>query len=161
MTSFRLQLIQREDNASVAQVIRTVMREFDCVGPGYSIEDPELSAMSDAYGDTQNQFFVLWKGEKIVGCGGFGALAGEEDSICELRKMYLLPAARGYGMGKQLLEHCLVAAKLAGFRQMYLETVVRMNAANQLYRDYGFNELPQSLGATGHSGCDAFFIKKL
>lgn len=161
MTTFHLRPIEAEDDEIAATIIRGVMSEFTCVGPGYSIGDPELAAMSAAYADERNQFFVLTRAGTVVGCGGFGELAGEDGSICELRKMYLSPEARGYGMGKQLLEHCLRAAKTAGYRKMYLETVVRMTAANQLYRHYGFQELPAPLGATGHSGCDAFFLREL
>jgi putative acetyltransferase len=161
MTTFDLRPIESGDDETVGQIIRQVMSEFTCVGPEYSIEDPELNAMSQAYADDRNRFFVLTRAGVVVGCGGFGQLAGEDESICELRKMYLLPAARGFGMGKRLLDHCLAAAQAAGYRKMYLETVVRMEAANGLYRQYGFEELPAPLGATGHTGCDAFFIREL
>lgn len=162
MLIYKIRPIEASDNARVADLIRQVMTEFACVGPGYSIEDSEIAAMSAAYADARNRFFVLIDEEqKVVGCGGYGELAGKDGSICELRKMYLLPEARGHGLGKQLMDRCLREAKAAGYRQMYLETVVRMTTANALYRQYGFRELPTPMGSTGHSGCDAFFIREL
>ena len=162
MTTFALRPIEPRDDLAVAQVIRQVMTEFACVGTGYSIEDPEITAMSAAYADARNRFFVLTDaGDAVVGCGGYGELAGEDGTICELRKMYLLPAARGHGQGKQLMDRCLREAKAAGYRQMYLETVARMTTANALYRKYGFRALSAPLGSTGHSGCDAFFIRDI
>jgi putative acetyltransferase len=44
---------------------------------------------------------------------------------------------------------------------MYLETVDRMTAANGLYQSFDFEPLPGPLGATGHGGCDAFYLKTL
>jgi putative acetyltransferase len=44
------------DNPAVAQIIRTVMTEFGAVGKGYSIEDPEVDAMYEAYQDPRSAY---------------------------------------------------------------------------------------------------------
>ena len=82
-------------------------------------------------------------------------------SICELRKMYFHPEARGLGLGKQLLSHCLSVARAIGYQTVYLETLHNMKAAQQLYRRFGFQPLAQPWGNTGHHGCDLWYALSL
>ncbi|MCP9234938.1 GNAT family N-acetyltransferase [Lewinella sp. JB7] len=157
-----LRPITPADNAAVARVVRTVMPEFGCVGAGYSINDPELEDMYAAYAQPRSAFFVLTEASPaagVVGVGGYAPLAGGDGTVCELRKMYLLPAARGKGGGKLLLERCLAGARADGFASMYLETVASMVTAARVYEKYGFEPLPAPLGSTGHGSCDRFMIK--
>lgn len=156
-----LRPIEAADNEIVAQIIRQVMTEFQCTGKGYSIEDPEVNDMHGAYQGDSARFYVIEYDGQVVGCGGFAQLAGGDNTICELKKMYFLPVLRGKGMGKVLLQHCIEAAKVAGYTTMYLETVDRMIAANAMYQKYGFTPLSGNQGATGHSGCDAFYSLSL
>ena len=158
----QLRPIRREDNFAVSQVIRTVMTEFHCIGEGFSINDPEVNDMHAAYPRPQAGFFVLTDPEdRIVGVGGYGPLTGGDGSTCELRKMYLLPAARGQGAGLRLLQHCLQVAAGDGYERMYLETVAGMKDAAALYARNGFTPLPGPLGSTGHCGCDRYMVRDL
>lgn len=156
-----LRKIQPEDNACVATIIRAVMTEFGAVGPGYSIEDPEVDAMYEAYADDRSVFYVLQEGANIVGCGGLSQLKGCPQEVCELQKMYFLPSARGQGLGRLLGETLLLDARRLGYRRAYVETLERMRVARQLYQKLGFSRLQQCLGNTGHSGCDAFYTMEL
>ncbi len=153
-----LRNIRPTDNTAVAQVIRSVMTEFSCVGEGYSINDRELEDMHTAYSVPGSAFYVLTKEDRIVGVGGYAPLNGSDGSICELRKMYLLPSARGQGGGRLILKRCLDAAREAGFKQMYLETVRAMTAAASMYTRYGFQPLEHPIGNTGHGSCDRYMI---
>ncbi|MEO0733528.1 MAG: GNAT family N-acetyltransferase [Bacteroidota bacterium] len=160
-----LRLITPADNAAAAHVIRTVMPEFGCVGQGYSINDPEVDDMAGFYARPGAAFFVLATGAaagaKIVGVGGYAPLAGGNGSTCELRKMYLLPEARGKGQGRRLLEACLDGARRDGYTRMYLETVKEMTGAATLYLRNGFVYLNEPLGATGHGSCDRYMLREL
>lgn len=158
----QLRAIRREDNPTVSQVIRTVMTEFSCVGEGFSINDPEVDDMYSAYAQPRAGFFVLTDQEDgVVGVGGYAPLTGSDGNTCELRKMYLLPAARGQGAGRRLLEHCLQAAAADGYTRMYLETVQGMTDAAALYVRNGFTALDAPLGHTGHCSCDRYMVKEL
>ena len=64
-------------------------------------------------------------------------------------------------MGSRLVDLCINEARQRGFQTMYLETVEHMVAANHLYRKKGFKPLEGAMGATGHSGCDAFYTLPL
>lgn len=149
------------DNAPVAAIIRRVMTEFHCVGPGFSIEDPEVDAMYEAYQGGRARFYVIEAEGRLAGCGGFAPLTGGTPELCELQKMYFLPSLRGKGRGRALLQHCLTEARQLDFRAMYLETVAHMTAANALYRKFGFRRLAGPMGHTGHGGCDTFYLIEL
>ncbi|MGB3801100.1 MAG: GNAT family N-acetyltransferase [Lewinella sp.] len=157
----KLRPIGPEDNEAVAAVIRTVMTEFSCVGEGYSINDPELGNMHAAYSPPGSAFYALTKEGNIVGVGGFAPLAHSDGTVCELRKMYLLPTARGSGGGRMLLHRCLDEARKDGYERMYLETVRAMTTAATMYARYGFTPLDGPLGKTGHTGCDRYMIRHL
>ena len=154
--------IQEADNTQVAQVIRAVMNSYDCVGEGFSIEDPEVDQMHVAYDNPRSKFFVIADNtEKIHGCAGIAPLVGGDPDTCELKKMYFLPEVRGLGLGKKMMDICLDTAKELGYEYCYLETVTQMQRANHLYVKYGFEKLSGQEGGTGHSGCNTFYKKKL
>ena len=151
-------LIRPGDDAAMAAIIRAVMPEFGADGPGFAIHDPEVDHMSRAYTQPGAAYFVVEDGRgRVVGGGGFAKLEGGEDGVCELKKMYFLPQARGTGMGEKLLRHILEAARQAGYGTVYLETLTGMDAAMKLYTKLGFKPLCAPLGATGHHGCDRWF----
>lgn len=154
--------IQPQDNLQVAQVIRTVMTSYACVGDGFSITDPEVDHMYQAYDNRKSKFFVIADTDnKIYGCAGIGPLVGGPTDTCELKKMYFYETARGRGLGKEMMELCLATALELGYTNCYLETVTRMQRANHLYTKYGFTQLEAQVGGTGHSGCDTFYMLAL
>ncbi len=104
---------------------------------------------------------VTEAGGRVVGGGGVAALIGGQPGVCELRKMYFLPEARGRGAGEALLRHCLAVAGELGYRTCYLETLTGMDQAIRLYRKLGFQPLCAPLGQTGHGGCDRWFAREL
>jgi putative acetyltransferase len=160
MTStFLLRPIEPHDDATVAAIIRTVMPEFGADGAGFAISDPEVDAMSAAYAQARSAYFVIEINGKVAGGGGVAPLEHGEPDICELRKMYFLPEARGLGAGHALIAHCLVTAHELGFKRCYLETLTGMDAAQHLYRQHGFTPLCSPIGKTGHHGCDRWFIR--
>lgn len=151
----------------MAAIIRAVMPTFGAVGPGFAINDPEVDHMYRAYDRPGAAFFVVESGTgaaaEVVGGGGVAPLDGAaaDARTCELRKMYFLPEARGQGAGASLLARCLAVARGFGYRSCYLETLTGMDAAQKLYRRAGFKPLPAPLGATGHHGCDRYFLLEL
>ena len=160
-SAFRIRPIRRKDNARVARIIREVMTEYGAVGCGYSIQDPEVDNMFEAYPDADSAFYVLERDGQILGCGGVGPLRGADAGTCELRKMYLLTEARGTGVGARLLRQCLDSAERLGYQQCYLETLEHMTHARHLYRKHGFRQVDHPVGDTGHSACNYWMIKNI
>ena len=158
---FAVREIQKRDDAGVARLIRTVMPEFGAQGPGFAILDPEVDGMTAAYRGPRARYWVLTRNRRIVGGGGYAQLAGAERDICELRKMYFYPEARGLGLGEALLDRILTDAKRAGFERCYLETLGSMSQARRLYEKKGFARLSAPRGHTGHFGCNAWYQRSL
>jgi putative acetyltransferase len=75
--------------------------------------------------------------------------------------MYLLPEARGTGIGATLMNKCMSKAKELGFVSMYIETLPELKKAISVYEKFGFNYLDKPLGDTGHFGCSVWMLKSL
>jgi len=160
-TNLSIRLIEEQDNAVVAEIIRLVMTEFSAVGGGFSIGDAEVDDMFNAYAPERSAFYVVELDGKVLGCGGFGPLEGADGDTCELRKMYFKSELRGLGVGTQLLNLCLREAASAGYRRCYLETMDNMEQAKRLYGRHGFKYLEHPMGNTGHTGCGTWMVREL
>ena len=158
---FALRAIDPRDDAAIASIIRTAMPEFGAGGAGFAIHDAEVAAMHAAYTQPRCAYVVVEVAGQVLGGGGIAPLAGAAAATCELRKMYFLPSLRGRGAGHALLEHCLAAAVALGYRRCYIETLTGMDAARHLYAAHGFRPIPAALGATGHFGCDRYYLRDL
>ena len=159
--TFRIRPIEARDDTAIAAIIRTVMPEFGAGGAGFAIHDSEVDAMCAAYAKPRSAYFVVEIGGRVLGGGGVAPLEHGEPDVCELRKMYFLPEARGLGAGHAMIARCLDAARDLDFKRCYLETLTGMDAAQALYRRHGFTPLCSPLGKTGHHGCDRWFIRAL
>jgi putative acetyltransferase len=100
--------------------------------------DADLRDIETEYLSKGGTFDVLVnQNGHIVGSVGLHATS---PSICEIRKMYLAPSARGKGLGRQLLEHALAKAKILGFSRVELETASVLKEAIALYESSGFKK---------------------
>ena len=153
--------IQVWDNIQVAQVIRTVLEEFNVPKVGTAYADPELDTMFEAYQKPNAAYFVVENEGRIIGVAGIAPLANALGEVCELQKMYFLPETRGLGIGAKMMETCLSKAKELGFVKCYLETMPYMEAAQKLYKRSGFDYLEEPMGCTGHTSCPVWMIKEL
>ena len=159
--AFLVRPIEARDDPAIAAIIRSVMPEFGACGPGFAINDPEVDWMARAYAGPRRAYFVVELDGRVVGGGGVAPLDGGDLETCELRKMYFLPEARGLGAGARVMTHCLDAARTAGFRRCYLETLTGMDGAMRLYERSGFRRIDAPMGDTGHGGCNTFYLLDL
>lgn len=155
--AFEIRRCKKSDNLEIASIIREVMAEFGATGDGYSESDPEVDNMFANYRGDKSVYFVIEKDGELVGGGGMAPLVGGNASTCEIRKMFFLPSARGFGLGRKLLKRIISEARERGYADCYIETLKRMEAANALYESVGFQKLEQPLGATGHSKADIWY----
>ena len=160
-TPFLIRPISASDNTAMASIIRKVMPEFGADGPGFAIHDAEVDRLYEAYTQPHSAYFVIERNGEVLGGGGVAPLENGEPDVCELRKMYFLPEARGIGAGAAMMQRCLDAARARGFRRCYLEKLTGMDGAQALYLRSGFRPLSSPMGGTGHFSCDRFFILEL
>ncbi len=85
---------------------------------------------------SKSQFF-LWKNQSQV--LGFANLTDGDDGLTsEIRTIGVLPEARGLGIGKRLLRHCLKDSAKRGFKKSHLSVAVQNENALSLYTKVGF-----------------------
>ena len=156
-----LRPIRKDDNPVIATIIRAVLTEFKANKPGTVYFDPTTDDLFSLFVTPDSAYFILEVDGKRVGGSGVFPTSGLPDSTCELVKLYLLPEARGKGLGKKLIEKCFEIARELGFKQMYLETMPELKMAVGLYEHCGFEYLTGPLGQSGHFGCDLWMLKKL
>ncbi len=66
-----------------------------------------------------------------------------DDSEGEFRMLAVTPAARGHGVGRTLVQHCLERTRELDQRRLVLCTERGMAAAHRLYAGFGFTRLPE------------------
>ena len=153
--------IRPSDNFYLAVIIRNTLAEFGAANPGTVFFDPTTDALFELFQVQNAAYFVAEADGKILGGGGIFPTEGLSEGTCELVKMYLLPEARGIGLGRTLIEKCLETAKEIGFQQVYLETLDELYLALKIYAKFGFEYLKAPMGNTKHFGCGLWMLKKL
>lgn len=153
--------IDPADNAAIAAIIRAVLTEFGANKPGTVYYDAATDALYNVFRQAGSAYFILELDGKIVGGSGIYPTEGLPPTCCELVKLYLLPEARGKGLGKLLIEHCISTARTNGYQQIYLETMPELSMAMSLYEKCGFRYLNGPLGNSGHFGCDLWMLRTL
>ena len=83
-------------------------------------------------------FFAIHGGVAI----GTVAMIPYGENSFELAKMAVAPAARGHGVGDKLMTACIDFARSRGSATIILESNTKQEAAINLYRKYGFREIP-------------------
>ena len=98
--------------------------------------DDELKDVSKKYGPSAGGSLLLAKdGEQIIGCV---ALRKIDENICEMKRLYVQPEAKGKGLGRKLAEAIIEQAKNMGYSFMRLDTLKTMKPAVTLYQSLGF-----------------------
>ena len=120
--------------ADDVELVRTLFREYaDSLGVDLSFQgfEEELAALPGCY----DVLFVAGSD----GCVGVRPFA---DGVCEMKRLYVRPSARGSGLGKALAVAAIERARTLGYRSMRLDTMPAMGAAQALYESLGFVEIP-------------------
>jgi putative acetyltransferase len=153
--------ISIEDNASVAQLIRSVLKEHAVDKPGTVYTDPTTNQLFELFQTAKSTYFIALLDQKIVGACGIYPTKGLPNKCVELVKLYVSKEARNRGVATELMKINFEKAKEFGFTSIYLETMPELTNAIHLYERVGFQLLDHSLGNSGHFACTIWMLKNL
>ena len=100
--------------------------------------DNEINTLSSIYGFPNGCLFVAFKNKKAIGIAGIKRFSNED---CELKRMFVQPTSRGFGIGNLLLVKCIKMAKKLNYQTIKLDTADFMKPAIKLYTNNGFVEI--------------------
>ena len=130
-----LRPVRATDVPAVLALVTDVLAEFGLEFGKGSPTDDTLRDLPGSYDDGGGAFWVATDGARLLGtCGVYPVAPG----AIELRKMYLSPAARGLGLGRQLLDLAITWSRARGADRLVLDTVEEMTRAIAFYEAHGF-----------------------
>lgn len=100
--------------------------------------DEELNQPLKKYGGKNGLLLAGKWNNELVGCVAYTRL--DIPGTCEMKRLYILPAFRGEGVGKELAAAIIEYARKDGFNTMVLDTLEKLKAAVKLYKKLGFKE---------------------
>ena len=119
----------------------------------------ELASLPGKYAPPSGEILLAREPNgKAVGCVALRPLPLHE-ACCEMKRLYVLPAGRGLGIGKKLVPAITEVATRLGYKEIRLDTLPHMVEAVRLYENEGFVRTDPYY-ATPLTGT-IFFTKKL
>jgi putative acetyltransferase len=158
MKNVTIRNIQPQDNPILSKIVKDTLAEFGANHPNTVYYDPTTDALFEMFQKKGAAYFVAEINDEIVGGGGIYPTDGLPADTCELVKMYLLPHARGTGLGRTLIEKCIATSKAYGYKQIYLESMPELKQALKIYAKFGFEYLKGPMGNSGHTGCSLWML---
>ena len=127
------------DLAAVAELFAGYAASLP-VDLGYQDFSGELAALPGKYAPPAGELFLARDAAGApLGC--VGLRPRDEDGCCEMKRLFLLPAARGLGLGRALTQVVVDHARTLGYRELRLDTQASMAAAQALYATMGFERI--------------------
>ena len=127
------------DLAAAAALFQAYARSLP-IDLAYQDFSAELASLPGKYAPPHGALFLA-RSENggALGCVALRPLA---DDCCEMKRLYLVPAGRGLGLGKALVELIVGEAARLGYAEMRLDTLPTMTGALALYASFGFKPIP-------------------
>ena len=93
---------------------------------------------ADKFHPPDGRFYLAQHDNAVAGVGCLKKLTKD---VGEIQRMYVLPAFRGKGIGRAIVNRLIDDARTIGYRQLKLESLEFLEAAHSLYRSVGFHEI--------------------
>lgn len=125
-----------EDLADVAALFRAYAASLD-VDLAYQDFADELAGLPGRYAPPQGALLIARNSEGApLGCVALRPM--QDPACCEMKRLFVAPAGRGLGLGRSMVDALIGTARGLRYREMWLDTLPSMAAAQGLYRTMGF-----------------------
>jgi len=130
------------DAAAPLEEVRTLLREYpDSIPVSLEVADFEkwLADLPGPYAPPRGALLVVRANGASAGCVCLRPL---DDETAEIKRLYVRDAFRGAGVGRALVSELIALARSSGYTRLRLDTHSTMTPAQNLYRSFGFAEIP-------------------
>lgn len=138
----KFHIVQSADDSAIELIRAFFHRYVATLGDDALLHTTLGQDMNDLPGDyspPMGRLFLLTRDGQPIGFAGVRPLT---EGVCEMKRLYVSPEARGQGLGMQLALVVIRAAREMGYRRIVLDSQPYMRMAVKLYRELGFNETP-------------------
>ena len=138
--------LRRADSETHLAEAREVFREYAAslgIDLCFQNFDAELATLPGDYAAPAGQLLLAYVDGRLAGCGALRPLDDVDyANACEMKRLFVRPGFRRFGLGRLLAQALLDEARRAGYSAMLLDTLDDMEAARELYASLGFEEIP-------------------
>ena len=137
--------------------VQAMFREYAASLPidvGSRVVTHEVPALPGAYAAPRGTLLVAERAGLTLGCVALRPFAWPDTA--EIKRLYVTPEGRGHGLARALCTTVIAHAHRLGYREILLDTLTSMHAAQRLYRTLGFTETAPYNDAPG---ADFVFMK--
>ncbi|MEY4975189.1 MAG: putative N-acetyltransferase YsnE [Pseudomonadota bacterium] len=139
-------VFERPEQAAALQETRDIFLEYQqslSVDLCFQNFSQELAQLPGDYAPPRGSLLLARIDGVVAGCCALRPIDEvDEPNAAEMKRLYVRPAFRGFGLGRQLAERILEEARLMGYSCVLLDTLDEMETARALYEDLGFVEIP-------------------
>lgn len=135
-----IRIKQIQEEGSQLDIVRDLLREYEkeldtdlCFQQfGDELKDP-----LNKYGTPNGTLMLAYWEEEPAGCIALTPV--NQRGVCEMKRLYVRPAFRKYGIGRTLVTELLDVAPTLGYQVMRLDTFKKLKSAILLYESFGFH----------------------
>lgn len=127
-----------EETAHVVQLFREYVTSAS-VSLAFQNYCTEFADLPGNYAPPAGCVLLAWKNGTVVGCAALRPVDGQ---VCEMKRVYVRPAARGENLGRRLVQRAIEEARNAGYVRVCLDVLPEFIAAQRLYESLGFRPAP-------------------
>jgi GNAT superfamily N-acetyltransferase len=133
-------LVRQRARVDAPEAAPLVAAYFDELARALGEFDPRrsISAEPEDMLPPAGTFLILLDGERPIACGG---LKTHVPGVGEIKRMFVVPEARGRHLGLALLNELECEARVLGMNRLVLDTAAPLAAAAALYESAGYGEV--------------------
>jgi ribosomal protein S18 acetylase RimI-like enzyme len=128
------------------ETVRFLFKEYaESIGIDLCFQafEEELRQLPGDYSPPRGALLIAVANGEFAGCCALRPLDSVDyANASEMKRLYVRPSFRGFGIGRLLADAILEHARLADYTSILLDTLDDMESARALYEDLGFEEIP-------------------